>query len=533
MPYITNDITGVWANYPSWGGGGGCNNGDYCNSTDRPVQVSSDYECDSYYNWDQARVNHKYEVQCGPDLTTNQTAVTQICPAIGQATSAQYTGNLRGPYGQAERNVKVKCTYSSINDPSLFSDSAMAIFPTGTRDEARDNRCAQYNFSALKQDSTTCQTHYNKKGLYDYQLLKRVASEGPTWITNTAKRDHVMTCITSSNTFLALDAANLFLHRIQGTNIPGQTYAGATVTHPTDLKDTWGQYSEIVGFMNQLLRTSAEAQDKVVPASIQTMVIAAIRTYCTAHSDHSACSCFNAVKQATGGPDPLARCSTTDASLPGCGDLKALETSFNSVTSPNLAPFVMSVRSAFKPRCYSNACVAADLAGSQDILRPDVYQAAACNSSLNVCFSSIAAGGDIRGNINVQQSCAAGTNQAIPSELTSTRDSSGETVTVGGAGSPGSSSGPTRQGCVNGVCNEGGVTFNESDLIIKRGKSEFIDKYLQTPAKQKGALGGFIVCLFCCCFLLLLLMLGGYEEPTGPSASNMAQARLDALLSKI
>ena len=543
MPYVTNDITGVWSNFPGWGGGGGCNNGDECLGRD-PIQVSADHVCGSYWNQGAnsgfGAANDRYEVQCGPNLATNPTAVTALCPAIGSAQAAQYTGNLRGTYGQAEQNVKVKCTYGSINDVSLFSDSAMSIFPTGTRDQARDERCAQYNFTALKADSTTCQPHYNSKGLYDYQLLKRVVTEGPTWITNVAKRQHVMTCITSSNVSLSLDAGNLFLHRIQGINIPGQTYAGATVTQPTDMKDTWGQYSEIVGFINQLLRTPAEAVGAVVPASIQTMVIAAIRTYCTAHSDQSACSCFNAVKQATGGPDPITRCGTTDAALPGCDDLKYLNDAFNSVTSPNLAPFVLNVKAAFKPRCYSSACVAADMAGSQDILRPEVYQAAACNSNLNVCFGSIKAGGNISGDVNIQQNCAAGTNQAIPSQLTSTRDSSGETVTVGGgAGSPGSSSGPSRQGCVNGTCTQGDVTFQESDLVIKPGTNGFVDEYLPTPNKQKGAIGAIIFCICCCCCLLLLMMMGGGGEnsvqsgPVGPTATNLAQARLGALLAKI
>jgi hypothetical protein len=421
----------------------------------------------------------------------------------------------------------------------------MTIFPTGTRDQARDDRCAQYNFTALKADTSTCKIHYTSKGSYDLELFKRVVSEGPSWITNEAKRQHVMTCITSSSVSLANDAANLLLDRLNG--VSGNSYAGIKVTSvPSDLKDSWGQYSEIVGFMNQLLRTSDEALGKVVPASIQAMIIATIRVYCTAHPDHSACSCVNATKQAIGGPDPITRCGTTDAALPGCDDLKYLNDSFAAVTSPNLAPFVLNVKAAFKPRCYSSACVAADLAGSQTVLRPDVYQAEACNSNLNVCFASIKAGGNISGDINLQQNCAAGTNQAIPSQLTSAQDRSGETVTVapppttgGGAPPPPTISGPSRQGCVNGTCNEGGVTFNESELIIKRGKSAFVDKYIQTPTKQKGAVGAIVFCLCCCCCLLLLMMMGGGEEPSapagpiGPSATNLAQEKLVALLGKI
>jgi hypothetical protein len=542
MSYVTNDITGIWSNFARWGEDGGCNNSNLCNDSNRPVQVSADRVCGSYYNWDQNRSNDKYNVQCAPDLATNQTAVTQICPAIGQATSAQYTGNLRGTYGQAAQNAKVKCTYGSINDASLFSDSAMTIFPTGTRDQARTDRCAQYNFTALKADTATCKPHYISKGSYDLELFKRIVSEGPTWITNVAKREHVMTCITGSSVSLANDAANLLLDRING--VSGNSYAGIRVTTmPSDVKDSWGQYSEIVGFMNQLLRTSDEALGKVVPASIQVMIVATIRAYCTAHPDHSACSCVNATKQTTGGPDPLTRCGTTDAALPGCSDLKYLNDSFNSVTSPNLAPFVMNVKRAFIPRCYSSACTSADVAGSQTVLRPDVYQAAACNSNLNVCFASIKAGGNISGDVNLQQNCAAGTNQAIPSQLTSTQDRSGETVTAAsppatGGGATPTTSGPQRQGCVNGTCNEGGVTFNESDLIIKRGKSEFVDKYLQTPTKQKGAIGTVIFCICCCFCLLLLMMMGGGENsapsgPVGPSATNLAQERLGALLSKV
>ncbi len=456
--------------------------------------------------------SNKYSRECGRDPATGPGT---MCPSIGATTSSfVYSQGTGGAKGTAATNARIKCTYSTLpSDSALFSDTTMTIFPTGTRDTMRDDRCSQYNFSALKADTTTCKTHYTTKESYDLELFKRIVSEGPTWIGNAAKREHVMTCITGSSVSLANDAANLFLDRING--VSGSSYAGITVNNvPTDLKDSWGQYSEIVGFMNQLLRTSDEALGKVVPASIQTMIIATIRTYCTAHPDHTACSCVNATKQSAGGPDPLTRCATTDAALPGCEDLKSLNDSFAAVTSPNLAPFVSSVKSAFKPRCYSSACNSADIAGSQEVLRPDVYQAAACNSDLTVCFASIKAGGNISGDINIQQKCASGTNQAIPSQLTSTQDRSGETVTVAsplasGGNDPTTTSGPVRQGCVNGVCTEDGVTFNESELIIKRGKSEFVDKYLQTPNKQKGAISGIIFCLCCCCCLLLLLMMSG------------------------
>ena len=449
--------------------------------------------------------SNKYSRNCGRDPAQGPGT---MCPSIGATTSSfVYSQGTGGAKGTAATNARIKCTYSTLpSDAALFSDTTMGIFPTGTRDTMRDERCAQYNFTALKADTSTCKTYYTSKGSYDLELFKRIVSEGPSWITISAKRQHVMTCITGSSVSLANDAANLLLDRINGVN--GSSYAGIQVTNmPSDLVNIWGLYPDIVGFMNQLLRTSTEAAGKVVPASIQAMVIATIRTYCTAHPDHAACSCVNATKQATGGPDPITRCGTTDAALPGCDDLKYLNDSFKSVTSPNLAPFVLNVKAAFKPRCYSSACVAADMAGSQDILRPDVYQASACNSNLNVCFASIKAGGNISGDINLQQNCAAGTNQAIPSQLTSTQDRTGETITV--APPPPTTSGPPRQGCVNGTCNEGGVTFNESDLIIKRGKSEFVDKYLQTPTKQKGALGGFIFCLCCCCCLLLLMMMSG------------------------
>ncbi len=473
--------------------------------------------------------------RCPPDLGP---------PVTGNLVNKTNGGGIN--FSTGTNNVGVICTYNTVPDSVVFNDGKMSEYfggssRSGTTQQIRQDRCAQYNFSALQADTTTCKRFYDAQGTgtFDYELFKRIVSEGPTWITDAAKRQHVMTCITGSSVALATDAANLLLHRIQGINIPRQTYAGVTVTQPTDLKDTWGQYSEIVGFLNQLLRTPSEAAGAIVPGSIQSMVILAIRTYCTAHSDHSACSCVNATKD-VGGVDAMTRCATTDAALPGCEDLKSLDTAFNSVTSPNLAPFVMNVRSAFKPRCYSSACVAADLAGSQDVLRPDVYQAAACNSTLNVCFNSIKTGGDIRGNINIQQDCAAGIGQSIPSELTSTSDSSGETVTVGGgAGSPGTTSGPSRQGCVNGTCTKGTVTFQESDLIIKPGTSEFVDKYLPTPNKQKGAIGGCIFCiLICCCLILFMMMKGGGENsapsgPVGPTATNLAQVRLNALLSKI
>lgn len=519
-PYTTDNIT------PQNWSEGGDNLKTTCtipgSEADCPadmMSISNGEACGTYCNrrdaigtcWSDA---NKYSRNCGRNPTQGPGT---ICPSIGATTSSfVYSQGTGGAKGTAPTNTRIKCTYSTLpSDASLFSDSAMTIFPSGTRDTMRNDRCAAYNFTALKADTSTCKTHYTSKGSYDLELFKRIVSEGPTWITNVAKRQHVMTCITGSSVSLANDAANLLLDRINGVN--GSSYAGIAVTNiTTDLKDTWGQYSEIVGFMNQLLRTSDEALGKVVPASIQMLIIATIRAYCSAHPDHAACSCVNATKQSTGGPDPMTRCGTTDAALPGCDDLKYLNDSFAAVTSPNLAPFVLNVKSAFKPRCYSSACVAADMAGSQAVLRPDVYQAGACNSTLTVCFASIKAGGNISGDINLQQNCAAGTNQAIPSQLTSTQDRTGETITVGsppatggGPALPPTTSGPQRQGCVNGTCNEGGVTFNESDLIIKRGKSAFVDKYLQTPNKQKGGIGAIIFCLCCCCCLILLMMMSG------------------------
>jgi hypothetical protein len=287
-----------------------------------------------------------------------------------------------------------------------------------------------------------------------------------------------------------------------------------------------------VGFMNQLLRTSTEAAGKVVPATIQTMVIATIRAYCSSHSDQTACGCVNATKLPSSGVDPLTRCGTTDASLPGCADIKQLNDQFAAITSPNLAPFVAGIKRAFIPRCYSSMCTAADTAGNQDVLRPDVYQPAACAADLNVCISSISAGRDINADVNVQQSCAGATGQALPSTLSSVSSRGGETVTAGGAGSPATTSGPTRQGCIAGTCTQGDVTFQESDLIIKPGTNELVDKYLQTPNKQKGAIGGCICCiLICCCLILLIMMSGGENASAAPAAPNYSGniAKLRAL----
>jgi hypothetical protein len=133
-----------------------------------------------------------------------------------------------------------------------------------------------------------------------------------------------------------------------------------------------------------------------------------------------------------------------------------------------------------------------------------------CNDQINACFAQVIAGRDINADVNIQQTCAGATGQAIPSQLSSVTSQSGETVTAGMGGStPPTTSGPQRTGCVNGTCNRDGVTFQESDLIIKPGKNDFVDKYLQTPQKQKGALGAFVFCILCCCCLLLLLMMSG------------------------
>jgi hypothetical protein len=493
------------------------------------------------YKWNGSGCNSscsdatKYRDTCIHWTNYNIDPKSFYCPDIGAgtATNAQFDQNTQ----------KITCTYGALpSDSKLFSDSQMVIFPgnatTGTVQQMRSDRCAQYNFTALKNDSTTCKVFYEAQGgnSYNKELFKRVVQEGPDWIFNQTKRDFVFTCITSGDTSLANDAANLFFERINGQNPSGRTYQGMTLTNPSDMKDSWGQYAEIVGFINQLLRTSTEAAGVVVPASIQTIAVATVRSYCSAHADHSACGCVNVTKDGVGnGANALLRCSTTDANLPGCSELKDLNDKFAGITSPNLAPFVDAVKHAFIPRCYSSMCKAVDTGGSQNILRPDVYQAAACAGDINVCISSISAGRDINADVDVRQSCGAATGQTLPSQLSTVTSQSGETVTAGmGGGSPSTTSGPTRQGCINGTCNQDGETFQESDLIIKPGTNDFVDKYLNTPKKQKGAIGGLIICIICCCCLILLMMMAGGEEvPSAPSTTNLNQARLAALLAKI
>jgi len=462
----------------------------------------------------------------------SQNSGKNYCPVIGATvSSAAYQG---------DGSQRVICTYSTLpSDSKLFSDSEMAgVFDgsstIGVVKQMRKDRCAEFNYAALKTGTTTCKSFYDAQGAgtYDAELFKRVVSEGASWITNASKRQFVMTCITGASSDLARDATNLFLDRINGVN--GNSYQGIAVSNmPSDLKDTWGQYTEIVGFINQLLRTSTEAAGINVPALTQTLAIATIRAYCTSHSDHTACSCVNATKVPSSGVDPLTRCGTTDASLPGCADIKQLNDQFAAITSPNLAPFVAGIKRAFIPRCYSSMCTAADTAGNQDVLRPDVYQPAACAADLNVCISSISAGRDINADVNVQQSCAGATGQAYPSELSSVTDRSGETVTAGGAGSPATTSGPTRQGCIAGTCTQGDVTFQESDLIIKPGTNEFVDKYLQTPNKQKGAIGGCICCILICCCLILLIMMSGGEEGVSNASAAPAAPNYSANISKL
>ena len=445
-------------------------------------------------------------------VTTNDPPTADRCPSngLGGVSSVRWTGT-QYYTGGLNKGVGIVCDHTSLPpDSVLFSDSAIsAFFIDDVRNQMRTDRCNQYNFSSLKNDTTTCKLHYDRLGgIYNKELFKRIVREGPTWITDDTKRNFVMTCITSGDSSLAQDAANLFFERINGQNPSGRSYQGETVTNPSDIKDSWGQNNTaVIGFINQLLRTSSEAAGAVVPPSIQTIAIATARSYCSAHPDHSACACLNVTKDGTGqGANALLRCSTTDAQLPGCDELKDLNNKFAGITSPNLAPFVSAAKSAFIPRCFSSKCKAADAGGSQDTLRPDVYQPAACAGDIVMCISSISAGRDIKADVNVQQSCRAATGQALPADLSSVSDQSGETVTVGGGGSPSASSGPTRQGCVNGSCTQGGETFQASDLIIKPGTSEFVDKYLNTPKKQKGAIGGCILCLLCCCCILFILL---------------------------
>jgi len=151
--------------------------------------------------------------------------------------------------------------------------------------------------------------------------------------------------------------------------------------------------------------------------------------------------------------------------------------------------------------CLSENCktVRGSTTNSAGILLPGTVPGGDCASNFNVCLTKLTVGQMTGGSIDA--SCKQEFN--LP----------------GGGGSGMTAGSPSMGGGGGGAPVTTGS--DGSTLLIT---NPTIANVLDTNTKQYGAIGGCIFIILICLVLVVLSM--GGDEPSGPSASNIALARL-------
>jgi hypothetical protein len=160
-----------------------------------------------------------------------------------------------------------------------------------------------------------------------------------------------------------------------------------------------------------------------------------------------------------------------------------------------------------------------------------------------LCLSSVKVKGNISASAQIVQDCSIAVNYSGPNPMTSPAASGGLNVS-GGAQAIQDSTGTrvtatpaTTTYNTPPVAAAAGVSpppigtppvaaATESDGSTLLITNPTVANVLNTKTKQYGAIGGCIFIILCCCCILILLMSGDSEGPSGPSAANIAFARL-------
>jgi hypothetical protein len=430
---------------------------------------------------------------------------------------------LRGTYGQAQQNVKIKCTYDRVNEADMFDSQKMSIFSAGTLDSIKNDFCNPKNFNDLK-NHANCQNYYRGKNTLNAEYLRRILVEKPTtWPDDQAMREIVL------SVSLGVDPQTR-----QQTADAQDASALITAYCLTHNPNGWAQNANMRSFINHLFDSDAAAQTNDFLRSIASTII---NTYCGGNpgAGTAECGCYNAQTKLFSG------CSG-HPEIPGCAEIDSINTALNAAP-PAFASIIATLRSpsGIKPICVSEACVVARQNPGGQYLRTADAQTMDCSDNITLCMQSIKAGGSIAPGATINQSCSTVLNiqgNQVPAggvNLNAQVQQVGNTITAnqGQANSPG---GLTLSTAPPGSVMVKGTAYKLKDFIIKPGKSKFVDSNIETPEKQKITLGGVVFCICCCCIILIIMMMGGDDEaavPVGPSASNLAQERLSALLAKI
>ena len=466
------------------------------------------------------------------------------CPAdIGTPVVANIVNSSGGAvnYQTGVNNTKVVCKYNAVSTGIMWNDGKMAGYfggnsTSGATKQIRFDWCdANATFGTLTTSNDNCAVLYSANGVLDAKIIARIHIENErNWVDNQGMREKILSIAAGSGS---------------SKQDAGQLITSYCLTYNPD---TWVNNLNMRTYINNMYSTT---QGTRTDAYLKTTASTIIDEFCRTHQTSENCACKNAINKQISG------CVATPG-IPGCAELKTFNDNLSGAPDAFNA-LIGSIRQSAKPICLSSACRTAATDPTSKYLRTADDVTLTCPDNINLCLSSIRVGGNISGNAKIVQDCTIAVNytganpnappptppsttppappppptgglnlsggaQAItqnagkPNEST-TLSATAATVTSSPAATPGS------------VTIKGNV-YKLDDFLIKPGKSAFVDSNLETPGKQKGALGGIVFCLICCCCCLLLLMMmsgGGDQGPVGPTATNLAQERLSALLGKI
>lgn len=421
-------------------------------------------------------------------------------PVTGNIVNKTNGGGIN--YATGTNNTGVICTYNTIPESIVWNQTKMGQYfqgndTTGAIQQIKSDVCAPKSFSYLFQPNNNCIQFYNaqsqvvgvsgKTERSNAELLARIVVENSAnWPDNDDMRNTIL---------------NILLD-----NGPSSSSALTMLTNYCLPTNPWPDNIKMRTFINELI-------DPLNPTkSNPTLAAAAVgfaSAYCRQNPTSNSCGCWNAsqLKQYAGCKQEA------NKDVPGCAGLYDLSKTFSRAlaSSPSLASIITPIENAIKPVCFAAECKACASSSANVNLRTGSIQT--CTDNINICLQNVTVRGDMKGtlnqacNINLDPSTPAAANTGgIPTSLQTTTDAAG-TVTVNASSGPDA----TAAGPVSTVSRTiDGKKVEIDKLIIKPGKSAFVDKYLPTPEKQKMAIGACIVLIV---IIFLALIFGGDDTP--------------------
>jgi hypothetical protein len=427
-----------------------------------------------------------------------------MCPTVSglSPSSFTYTAGIGGAKGTAGTGVKIKCNYTGTpSEAVLFSSTLSTYFDGGdTVDPIKTMRadfCSTKGFAAL-QASTNCQNFYRANNNLNAQYIQRILSEKPTtWPDDQAMREMILNVSLSTNAAEATQGATEINRYCLTTNPSG-----------------WAQNANMRAFINHLYDSDPAAKTN---ADLRQHASTIVNTFCgnTGNQSKIECGCYNAQTRRFSG-------CVGNASTPGCAELDSLDRDLSKAPAA-FSSIIATLKSpaGIKPTCVSAACVEARQNPGGSYLRTTDAQTMDCSDNISLCMQSIRAGGSIAPGATINQSCSTVLNiqgNVVPAggiNLNGNIQQRGDDITVNGGGQLGTAP--------PGYVMVKGTTYKLSDFIIKPGKSKFVDSYIGTPKKQKGAIGGMIVILCLCMAIVLIAMFSGEDEVPELTRNEISQ----------